>query len=73
MGDTFGLQGWRSVVSDPPPEREVVEVANNGGATLLLDRGLWWFPDHSMYVYYSPEWWRPAPQTASKGPSNGEG
>jgi hypothetical protein len=67
MSDTFGLQGWRSVATDPPPERVVVEVANNGGTTLLLDRGLWWFPDHSMYVYYSPEWWRPA---ALSGRSN---
>lgn len=50
---------WRSVATDPPPERTVVEVKNNGGARLQLDRGLWWFEDHSMYVYYSPEWWRP--------------
>lgn len=27
--------------------------------TLLLYRNLWWFPDKSMYVYYTPTHWRP--------------
>lgn len=26
--------------------------------TLTRYRGLWWFPDLSMYVYYSPTHWR---------------
>lgn len=49
---------WRSVHADPPPEGVVVQVQNNGGARLVYERGLWWFPDRSMYVYYSPEFWR---------------
>lgn len=26
--------------------------------TLVWDR-MWWFPDRSMYVYYTPTHWRP--------------
>lgn len=55
MNDTT----WRSVLADPPPEGVEVEVANNGGVRLVYDRGLWWFPDRSMYVYYTPDRWRP--------------
>ena len=65
--EPFGRQGWRSVVSDPPPEGVKVQVANNGGALLVRERGLWWLPDRSMYVYYSPEWWRPAAFSGSSG------
>jgi hypothetical protein len=51
--------GWLSVKLQPPPENEVVEVQNNGGAKLKKRGNLWWFPDDSMYVYYIPEYWRP--------------
>lgn len=53
---------WRSTITDPPPAGVVVEVANNGGARLKRggDNGrLWFLADDSMYVYYTPEWWRP--------------
>ena len=50
---------WHNVIHDPPPENVVVEVENNGGARLKKSGNLWWFPDGSMYVYYTPEWWRP--------------
>lgn len=26
---------------------------------LIKERGLWFFPDKSMYVYYTPTHWRP--------------
>ena len=26
---------------------------------LIHERNLWWFPDRSMYVYYTPTHWRP--------------
>ena len=25
---------------------------------LVFDRGLWWFPDRQMYVYYTPVYWQ---------------
>jgi len=27
-------------------------------------RPLWWFPDMSMYVYYTPTHWRPTQEVA---------
>ena len=26
--------------------------------TLKYSRGLWWFPDMSMYIYYTPTHWK---------------
>lgn len=52
------MSGWNSTITNPPPEGVVVEVANNGGAQLVRQGNLWFFPDFSMYVYYTPEWWR---------------
>lgn len=52
---------WRSAADDPPPEGVVVQVQNNDGALLKRQGRLWFFPDGSMYVYYTPEYWREAP------------
>lgn len=43
-----------------PPAGVVVSTVDSGGhhQDLLYDRGLWWFPDRSMYVYYTPASWR---------------
>ena len=37
------------------------EVITPGGETreLIYDMGLWWLPDKSMYVYFTPTYWRP--------------
>lgn len=55
------MTAWRSVQNDPPPDGVVVEVQNNGGAKLVKQDGLWFLPDFSMYVYYTPEFWRELP------------
>lgn len=46
---------------DFPPEGAVTETADSGGCHRLLvyEKGLWWFPDRSMYVYFVPQSWRP--------------
>lgn len=49
---------WRSARNDPPLEGVVVQVQNNDGALLKRRGRLWFFPDDSMYVYYTPEYWR---------------
>lgn len=47
-----------------PPDGMEVEAKIDDGkgvrnvANLKFHRGLWWFPDMSMYVYYSPTHWR---------------
>lgn len=37
-----------------PPGQHARNVQN-----LVYERNLWWFPDRSMYVYYTPTHWRP--------------
>jgi|HubBroStandDraft_5_1064220.scaffolds.fasta_scaffold150813_2 hypothetical protein len=63
--DDWGRQEpeWRLVKSDPPPEREVVATKSEGGMEQTLKRSgrLFFVPDGSMYVYYTPKWWRPIP------------
>jgi hypothetical protein len=55
---------WIEVKKKLPPEGEVVEtkIDNHSGVRNVqpLKRlgGLWYFPDDSMYVYYTPTHWR---------------
>lgn len=50
---------WRPVTPTEPPDGQLVEVPNNGGAKLRRSGNLWFLPDHEVYVYYSPTEWRP--------------
>jgi len=46
----------------PEPGVEVNTMDSGGHEqTLIYDKGLWWFPDRSMYVYYIPTFWQPLP------------
>jgi hypothetical protein len=60
---------WQKI--DSAPEGEVVEtvISDIGGErnkqTLRRQGRLWFFPDGSMYVYYTPTHWRPAHNTSS--------
>lgn len=55
---------WKLVSEQLPPEGEVVEtkIDDEHGCrneTRLIRKGrLWFFPDRSMYVYYTPTHWR---------------
>lgn len=55
---------WAHVEQVMPPDDTEVEtkVDDVKGVrniqTLKRHRNLWWFPDMSMYVYYSPTHWR---------------
>lgn len=47
------------------PQGVVVETCIDAGTDkqrneqkLIRDRNLWFFPDRSMYVYYTPTHWR---------------
>lgn len=42
-----------------PPENEVVMTLSKGGIQQTLKRqgNLWFCPDGSMYVYYTPVYW----------------
>lgn len=44
----------------PEPGVEVNTLDSGGHEqTLVYADNLWWFPDRSMYVYYTPTFWRP--------------
>jgi hypothetical protein len=44
-----------------PDEGQVVDAMDSGGHVQPLVRkgALWFFPDWSMYVYFTPRFWRP--------------
>lgn len=52
---------WIPVTSGLLPDHaRVVEVLASGGerSQLRYDSGLWWLPDGSMHVYFTPTHWR---------------
>lgn len=54
------LHTWTRTADQLPPEGEEVIVLNGWVETTLVRRGrLWWLADGSMYVYYTPDLWRP--------------
>lgn len=57
---------WRPCSGGLPEDGKEVQTKvddENGNSrnvtTLTRHRNLWFFPDMSMYVYYSPTHWRP--------------
>lgn len=49
---------WQPI--ETAPEGVAIETISAGGLqqSLILENGLWWTDDRSMYVYYSPKFWR---------------
>lgn len=60
------MNQWKSVNECPPPQGEVIEtkIDDQFGCRLVqclsLTGRLWFVPDRSMYVYYTPTHWREA-------------
>lgn len=52
----------------PPPTDQVVQVLTPGGDVrpLIFAATLWWLPDRSMYVYFTPTHWRPIAPSLEK-------
>lgn len=54
---------WIAVTTELPPEKVEVDTkiddANGcrNEQTLMRMGNLWWYPDGSMYVYYTPTHW----------------
>lgn len=61
------MADWTPTDEDMPPEGVVVEVITPSGELLRLKwhNRLWLFADGSMYLYFTPAWWRRA------GPADG--
>lgn len=53
-------QHWNATGERLPQEGQEVWTMNSAGevGTLVYLNGLWWFPDRSMYVYYTPQFWK---------------
>ena len=57
------MHDWVRVDEDLPPDGKTVltKIDDENGernlALLKFQHNLWWFPDMSMYVYYSPTHW----------------
>lgn len=55
---------WTRTSSQLPPEGVVVETKIHDASgprnvtTLKYSSNLWWAPDGSIYVYYTPTHWR---------------
>lgn len=58
------MKNWIKTSEQLPPENVVVETKIHdekccrNETTLLRQGNLWFFPDKSMYVYYTPTHWR---------------
>ena len=56
------LTDWHTIESAPNKVEVMTRIHDVDGIrnqTSLERRGnLWWFPDGSMYVYYTPTHWR---------------
>lgn len=55
---------WTPLVEAMPPSKVLLEVITPGGdkRPLIYADGLWWLPDMSAYVHFTPTCWRPADQ-----------
>lgn len=62
---------WILTTNSLPKEGEVVQTMSPTGMEQDLKRNgnLWFFPDGSMYVYYTPNWWKRKPLTEPPKPS----
>lgn len=58
---------WVPTATRLPEAGVVVEAVDSGGNVqpLVYSSNLWWFPDRSMYVYFTPRAWRAAPVDGS--------
>ena len=54
------MNDWTSPDKELPPEGEVVLAMDSSGHVQPLVRKgrLWFFPDMSMYVYFTPTFWK---------------
>jgi len=51
---------WTPTERELPEEDVVVQTMTSDGhvQAMVYDKGLWWFPDRLMYVYYTPPFWK---------------
>ena len=54
------MSNWTRVDKELPAQKREVMTLSEGGIeqSLMLQGKLWFHPDGSMYVYYTPVYWR---------------
>lgn len=57
----MSLKNWIPTQNKLPENGVTVEAMDSAGHVqdLKRDGNLWWFPDGSMYVYFTPMMWKP--------------
>lgn len=59
------MDDWKPIDSAPEGVEVMTKIAGKAGErneqSLVRKGKLWFFPDMSMYVYYTPTHWRPIP------------
>ncbi|WP_250512653.1 hypothetical protein [Caballeronia sp. INDeC2] len=70
------MSEWQPIETAPEGEDVMTKIDDSFGPRneqSLKRRGhLWWCPDDSMYVYYTPTHWKPM-QTAQSGEEKRDG
>lgn len=53
-------ESWTLTATELPPENVLVWAMDGAGSVQQLKRsgGLWFIPDGSMYVYFTPPFWK---------------
>lgn len=55
--------GWKPAHTAPEDAEVMTKIDDEDGVrneqTLRKRGNLWWYPDGSMYVYYTPTHWKP--------------
>lgn len=58
-------KGWRHISTAPDKVTVLTKIDDEQGPRneqkLKRQGNLWFFPDGSMYVYYTPTHWKPSP------------
>ncbi len=51
---------WNMTVNTQPDDNTLCDTLSENGLQqeLMYYKGLWFYPDKSMYVYYTPKFWK---------------
>lgn len=57
------MSDWRNISTAPEGVEVLTKIDDDKGernvTTLKRQGRMWWYPDGSMYVYYTPTHWAP--------------
>lgn len=66
------MESWQPISTAPYKTVVRTIICDERGprnvANLIHDGGLWFLPDYSVYVYYTPTHWMPLPRANAENP-----